>query len=68
MDERVLHLEEKVAHLEKTVDELNAVVYSLSRGQARLLRELGDLRAQASPTDPSRKAADDVPPHYGDVR
>lgn len=68
MDERITGLEEKVAHLEKALDELNAVVYELSRSQERLTRELRDLRSHAGPTDPARKPADDVPPHYGDMR
>jgi len=68
MDERIVHLEEKVAFLEKTLDELNQVVYGLSRDQERLARELRDVRDQATPVDANRKPADEVPPHYGDVR
>ncbi len=68
MDERVIHLEEKVAHLEKMLDELSEMVYTLSRGQERLAGDVRDLRAQSTPMDASRKPADDVPPHYGDLR
>jgi len=68
MDERIVHLEEKVAFLEKALDELNEVVYELSRNQDGMTRELRDVRAQGSPTDPNRKPADEVPPHYGDIR
>ena len=68
MDERVIALEEKVAYLEKALDELSAVVYDVSKSQDRVARELRDLRSQAGPTDPARGAADEVPPHYGDVR
>ena len=68
MDERVIALEEKVAYLEKALDELSAAAYDVSRLQERLERELRDLRRQAGPTDAARKPADEVPPHYGDVR
>ena len=68
MDERVIHLEEKVAHVEKMLDELSEMVYALSRAQERLGGELRDLRSQSTPMDPNRKPADEVPPHYGDIR
>lgn len=67
LEQRITDLEIKASFAEDTVEQLNAVVVRQQEQIDRLVRELIELRNQASSaSDPGgfRSLRDELPPHY----
>lgn len=66
LEKRVTELEIKASFTEDTVEQLNQVVVRQQEQIARLIRELVELRNQASAAEPGglRSLRDELPPHY----
>ncbi|MBW8890906.1 MAG: SlyX family protein [Burkholderiales bacterium] len=67
MEQRITNLEIKASFAEDTVEQLNAVVVRQQEQMDLLVRELVELRRQATAAgEPSapRSLRDELPPHY----
>ena len=67
LEQRITDLEIKASFAEDTVEQLNAVVVRQQEQIDRLIRELVELRNQASAAgEPgaARTLRDELPPHY----
>lgn len=68
VEQRLTELEIKASFSEDLLDQLNAVVVRQQQQIDLLLRDVRELRAQASQGGPAgaapRQASDELPPHY----
>lgn len=66
LEQRITELEIKASFTEDTVETLNQVIVRQQEQIDRLVRELVELRNQASAAEPGgfRSLRDELPPHY----
>jgi SlyX protein len=66
LEQRITDLEIKASFAEDTVDQLNRVVVRQQGQIDRLIREITELRRQATAAEPGtpRNLRDELPPHY----
>jgi SlyX protein len=67
IDQRLTELEIKASFSEDLLDQLNTVIVRQQQQIDLLLRDVRELRAQASqgsPANATTQAGDELPPHY----